>query len=112
MSASARKGRLVIVSNRLPVSIKTKSQGEYQLEPSSGGLVTGLRGLSNSGVDFLWFGWPGLEIPKKNVPRLEKTLLKEENAIPVLLDQHTSDLYYDGFSSMHIPLIQRSTILT
>lgn len=112
MSAPARKGRLVIVSNRLPVSIKNKGQGQYKLEPSSGGLVTGLRGLANSGVDFLWFGWPGLEIPKENVSCLEKTLLGKHNAVPVLLDQHTSNLYYDGFSSMHTPLTPCPNVLT
>lgn len=90
---------MIIVSNRLPVCIEHKGQGQYELKPSSGGLVTGLRGLANSGVEFLWFGWPGLEIPKENASHLEKTLLEEQNAIPVLLDQHTSDLYYNGFSS-------------
>lgn len=100
MWSPTRKGRLVIVSNRLPVSVKYTGEG-YKLEPSCGGLVTGLRGLANSGVEFLWFGWPGHEIAKENAPLLKKNLLEEHNAIPVLLDQHTSDLYYDGFSSKH-----------
>lgn len=99
--STARKGRLIIVSNRLPVSIKDLSHDRFELKASSGGLVTGLRGLSNSGVDFLWFGWPGLEIARKNASFLKKKLLEEHNAIPVMLDQHTSDLYYNGFSSKH-----------
>jgi trehalose-6-phosphate synthase len=96
-----RKGRLIIVSNRLPVSIKDTGHGQYEMKPSSGGLVTGLRGLANSGVNFLWFGWPGLEIPKENVSRLKRTLSKDHKAVPVLLDQRTSELYYNGFSSTH-----------
>jgi trehalose 6-phosphate synthase len=94
------KGRLIIVSNRLPVSIKDTGHSQYEMKPSSGGLVTGPRGLANSGVDFLWFGWPGLQIPKENVSKL-KSLSKNHNAVPVLLDQHTTELYYNGFSSTH-----------
>lgn len=97
--STARKGRLIIVSNRLPVSINDLSHDRFELKASSEGLVTGLRGLSNSGVDFLWFGWPGLEIAKKNASFLKTKLLEEHNAIPVMLDQQTSDLYYSGFSS-------------
>lgn len=93
------KGRLVIVSNRLPISIKDMGQGNYETRASCGGLITGLRGVVKKGTEFLWFGWPGMEIPKDNVPPLKKTLMEERNAIPVLLDQDTSDLYYNGFSS-------------
>jgi trehalose 6-phosphate synthase len=98
---NSRKGRLIIVSNRLPVSINDLGQDHFELKASSGGLVTGLRGLANSGIDFLWFGWPGLEIAKKNTSFLKTKLLEEHNAIPVMLDQNTSDLYYSGFSSRH-----------
>lgn len=99
--STARKGRLVIVSNRLPVSINDRGHDDFELKASSGGLVTGLRGLANSGIDFLWFGWPGLEIPKKNASFLKTKLLEEHNAIPVMLDQNTSDQYYNGFSSRY-----------
>ena len=102
MSPSAtRKGRLIIVSNRLPVYINDHGNDRFELKASSGGLVTGLRGLANSDIDFLWFGWPGLEIAKKNTSFLKTKLLEEHNAIPVMLDQQTSDLYYNGFSSMY-----------
>ncbi|GAB7334971.1 hypothetical protein MBLNU13_g06842t1 [Cladosporium sp. NU13] len=100
--STARKGRLIIVSNRLPVSINGLSHDRFELKASSGGLVTGLIGLSNSGIDFLWFGWPGFEIAKKNASFLKTKLLGEHNAIPVMLDQQTSDLYYNGFSNSTI----------
>ncbi len=50
--------RLVIVSNRLPITVKTDDQGAVTLEQSPGGLATGLRGAHErwSGV---WIGWPG-----------------------------------------------------
>ena len=46
------KGRLIIVSNRLSVTVK-KENGEYALKPSSGGLATGLAGLAKT-TEFLW----------------------------------------------------------
>lgn len=49
--------RLVIISNRLPVSV-VKEHGEWGVRPSSGGLVTALGPvLRNRGG--LWIGWPG-----------------------------------------------------
>ena len=101
MISSDPKGRLIIVSNRLPVCIKCTGDGLYDLSPSSGGLVTGLKGLANGGVDFLWYGWPGMEVPQKHIPRLSRALLHKHNAVPVLLDQQTAGLYYDGYSSTH-----------
>ena len=101
MIPSGPNGRLIIVSNRLPVCIKRIRDGLYDLSPSSGGLVTGLRGLANGGVDFLWYGWPGMEVPQKDIPHLSRALLHEHNAVPVQLDQQTADLYYDGYSSTH-----------
>ena len=97
--ATARKGRLNIVSNRLPMSIDGLNHDSFELKASSGGLFTGLRRLSNSGIDFLWSGWSGLGIAKKNASFSKTRLLEEHNAIPVMLDQQTSDLYYNGFSS-------------
>lgn len=51
--------RMVVVSNRLPVTIE-QSNGGSRLEFSSGGLVTALRLLLNdcSGV---WIGWTGTD---------------------------------------------------
>ncbi|RMY52027.1 hypothetical protein D0865_06007 [Hortaea werneckii] len=101
MWSPAKKSRLVIVSNRLPVTIEDVGRGQYDLKTSSGGLVTCLRGLANCGVEFLWIGWPGTEVPTENVSSLRETLWKERNAIPVLLDKHISDRYYNDFSSTH-----------
>lgn len=112
MPAQAEKGRLVIVSNRLPVSVKNIGQGRYETKPSSGGLVTGIRGLVNSGVEFIWFGWPGEDIAKDSVAGLKGSLLKDHNAVPVLLDKRVSNLHYNGFSSMHTVDCTMPTLLT
>lgn len=52
--------RLLVVSNRLPVTIKAKSGGEkgWEYSMSSGGLVSALSGLKKL-MSFHWIGWPG-----------------------------------------------------
>lgn len=50
---------LLVISNRLPVTIKRRENGEYDFTMSSGGLVSALSGLKKS-TTFTWFGWPGM----------------------------------------------------
>jgi trehalose 6-phosphate synthase/phosphatase len=50
--------RVVIVSNRLPVSVK-KVDGKLEFYPSAGGLATGLSSYANTGAN-RWIGWPGI----------------------------------------------------
>ena len=47
-------GRLIVVSNRLLMKVKGK---ELKIEPSVGGLATGLSAFYKNGV---WIGWPGV----------------------------------------------------
>jgi trehalose 6-phosphate synthase/phosphatase len=51
------KQRIIIASNRLPISIK-EVNGTLTLERSNGGLATGLSSVMNQ-YDAKWFGWPG-----------------------------------------------------
>jgi trehalose-6-phosphate synthase len=50
--------RLILVSNRLPVSV-VKGRRGLRFERSVGGLATGLGHLSKS-YDSIWIGWPGI----------------------------------------------------
>ena len=52
------QSRVLLVSNRLPVTL---TRGEHGLEvnPSVGGLASALKSVHSSG-DSLWFGWSGL----------------------------------------------------
>lgn len=108
---SDTSGRLLLVSNRLPITIKPTPDGEFQLKGSSGGLVTGLSGLSKS-TKFQWYGWPGLEIPEEDIPRLNAQLKEEHGAIPVYLDDELADRHYNGFASMCASSELSSTMLT
>ena len=50
-------GRLVIVSNRLPVTTSLEN-GQVRLTPASGGLATGLGSWQRRSAA-VWVGWPG-----------------------------------------------------
>lgn len=92
---TSSKHRLIIASNRLPLSID-KSDGNYRATSSSGGLVTALRGLSTS--NYLWLGWPGMEIGEAEREKVD-AVLEKENASAVYLSDKTAQNHYNGFSS-------------
>lgn len=100
--------RLLIVSNRLPVSLK-KEKGKFEFEKSAGGLVSGLtdylEGLGKSKgeiTDYIWMGWPGMTIEKEDEEYVRKTVQKEYNASPVFLSQKLMDKVYLGFCNKTI----------
>jgi len=92
------QGKLLLVSNRLPITIKRSNNGKYEFNMSSGGLVSGLSGLSKT-TKFEWYGWPGLEVPEVELGALKTRLKEEHGAIPVMLDDELADMHYNGFSS-------------
>jgi trehalose 6-phosphate synthase len=96
--SSQNESRLLLVSNRLPITIKRSEDGKYDFSMSSGGLVSGLSGLSKT-TTFQWYGWPGLEVPEEEIPTLKNRLKEEYNAIPVFIDDELADRHYNGFSS-------------
>ncbi len=89
--------RLVIISNRLPVTIK-KTADKLIYYPSAGGLATGLNSLDDS-LDKLWVGWPGQEIVDEWERESVRADLKKQNLVPVFLTQEDMKLYYEGFSN-------------
>jgi trehalose 6-phosphate synthase/phosphatase len=50
-------GRVLIVSNRLPLTVRARGE-EIEVVPSSGGLATGLRGVHDRSRG-VWIGWSG-----------------------------------------------------
>ena len=61
--------RIVIVSNRLPVTVNHDADGRLTFRASAGGLATGLASLT---MERLWIGWPGTAI---NDPVEQKTVI-------------------------------------
>jgi trehalose 6-phosphate synthase len=98
---SSQKGQkdrdLLIVSNRLPVSIKRSENGGFQTSLSSGGLVSSLSGLSKT-TKFRWFGWPGIEVEESEKDSVSESL-KSDDAYPIFISDELADSHYNGFSS-------------
>ncbi|OAL68444.1 alpha,alpha-trehalose-phosphate synthase subunit [Trichophyton rubrum] len=92
-----RKPQLLVVSNRLPLSLKRTDDGKYESSKSSGGLVTSLSGISES-IGFQWFGWTGLEISEDEQQEVQKLLAKQD-AVPIFLNKELANNHYNGFSS-------------
>jgi len=90
--------RLLIVSNRLPVSVVKRGK-TLRIQPSVGGLATGMSSLLQKPYKGLWIGWPGIALEK--ITTKEKNEIKkhldENNLHPVFLSQSNIDNYYSGF---------------
>ncbi|VAW27820.1 Alpha,alpha-trehalose-phosphate synthase [UDP-forming] / Trehalose-6-phosphate phosphatase, partial [hydrothermal vent metagenome] len=89
--------RLIIISNRLPVSI-TERNGELIMNPSAGGLATGLNSLK-SDREVHWIGWPGINTSKKEKQLAITEKLKTLNMVPVFIPKDKFSGYYNGFSN-------------
>jgi trehalose 6-phosphate synthase/phosphatase len=90
---------LIIVSNRLPVSVK-KTDGKLEFYPSIGGLATGLASYATNKRN-KWIGWPG--VSSEEVTESEKqeitAELRKHNCYPVFLSKKQLDEYYNGYSN-------------
>jgi len=90
--------RLVIVSNRLPVSIEQDGEN-WSLRASSGGLVTALAPVLRDRGG-LWIGWPGtMEEHGLEEPLAEGTRSAGYDLVPVTLNKEERDKFYYGFSN-------------
>lgn len=91
-------GHLIVVSNRLPITINKDAAGNYHFKMSSGGLVSALSGFKKS-LNFTWIGWPGFFIPPKDRPLVDRRLMDEYSCQAVYLDDDVADRHYNGFSN-------------
>ncbi|RDB25689.1 Alpha,alpha-trehalose-phosphate synthase [UDP-forming] 1 [Hypsizygus marmoreus] len=94
----AKDGHLIVVSNRLPITITKDANGEYHFKMSSGGLVSALSGFKKS-LNFTWIGWPGFAIPPKDRALVDKRLMEEYSCQAVHLEDDVADRHYNGFSN-------------
>ncbi|KAG6586790.1 alpha,alpha-trehalose-phosphate synthase (UDP-forming) [Phytophthora cinnamomi] len=91
--------RLIMVSNRLPISFqRNEATGEWSFSMSSGGLVTALNGIRDQ-VPFIWIGWLGEEIPHDEQSKVREKLAREFNCVPVFLSKEIAARYYNDFSN-------------
>lgn len=100
--------RLLVVSNRLPVTVD-KKQEEYIFKESVGGLVSGFSAYFNSlqdttfsEKDSVWIGWPGISVALEDQQAISERLARDFSASPVFLDEVTMDKFYLGFCNKTI----------
>ncbi|MDB5175838.1 MAG: hypothetical protein JWM81_696 [Candidatus Saccharibacteria bacterium] len=91
--------QVIIVSNRLPVTVK-KVNGKLKYETSMGGVATGLSSYITNRKN-KWIGWPG--IPSEELSDAEKHAvtveLAKHNCVPVFLSRRQIDDFYNGYSN-------------
>lgn len=94
-----KRPSIVIVSNRLPISVK-KVDGKLEYFPSIGGLATGLASYTRDKRN-KWIGWPGVpsdQLSEQEKKDITRELLKH-NCYPVFLSQKQLDDFYNGYSN-------------
>ena len=92
------RSRMVVVSNRLPVTIESTPAG-FRVDPSSGGLVTALRPLLNDCAGG-WIGWTGTD----ESPEIERVLGEYSRHSnfelkPIFMTAEERSRFYCGFSN-------------
>ncbi|GAB4326598.1 MAG: trehalose-6-phosphate synthase [Candidatus Zixiibacteriota bacterium] len=93
-----QSGRFVVVSNRLPIRVSV-NDGQWRVEPGSGGLVTALNPVMRRNRG-LWIGWPGCgpDVPLDDL----LTSFQENNhyeIVPIPLTAEEEQGYYRGFAN-------------
>jgi trehalose 6-phosphate synthase/phosphatase len=96
-AANGAEPRLILVSNRLPVSIERSADG-HEVRPSPGGLARSLWPLHQDGTG-VWVGWPG-ELPANPVARRRLVAdLRSLRLQPIPLAAELVEGFYHGFSN-------------
>ncbi len=92
---------LIVASNRLPFAVSRGENGQWEIEPGSGGLVTALRPvLRNRGGK--WLGWAGVTEEELADPAslfVDSRRRFGYELIPVPLTARDREGFYAGFSN-------------
>ncbi|MGE0172266.1 MAG: bifunctional alpha,alpha-trehalose-phosphate synthase (UDP-forming)/trehalose-phosphatase [Oligoflexales bacterium] len=91
-----RSQTLIIVSNRLPVTV-TRANDQLVAQPSSGGLVTGLRSVYER-ENVLWVGHAGVFSDDNGFSELSEDL-RRRRLVTVEVGKSMYDRYYHGTSN-------------
>lgn len=92
--------KLIIVSNRLPVSV-SKQGGKLVYTPSTGGLATAMSSLEGEAAERIWIGWPGIAAEELN-PRERAAVtrkLRTYGCYPVYLTSNQVKNFYEGYAN-------------
>ena len=86
-------GRIILVSNRLPVTVRRGRRGAQELSVSSGGLVAGLNPLHEK-RNGIWIGHPGDEPDD-----VSSVALATRRLVPVNVPDSDYRAYYEGYGN-------------
>ena len=92
--------KIIIVSNRLPISVK-KDNGGFTFERTVGGLASGLDAVQKAARS-TWVGWPGTYHYKEDDQdqrQIRSKLKAKFNYYPVFQSQADIEKYYHGYSN-------------
>src|SRR5687768_8776450 len=99
------KKKLIIISNRLPINVEAVD-GTVRLNVSSGGLITAITSYINAASEKgnnnfsenVWVGAPCCS--QAEWVEAKKDLAENDyDYLPVFINHHTYNLYYNGFSN-------------
>lgn len=90
--------RCLLVSNRLPVAFNSTLN---IFTPSSGGLVSAIKGLDSSkvGFDFEWMGIMTDDVDPEKINSLRTTPVGNLPSHPIVVPKKKYDLYYNEYSN-------------
>jgi trehalose 6-phosphate synthase/phosphatase len=93
------KGRLLVISNRLPVKLQRTTAG-WRAERSSGGLATAMNPILQRSQG-LWIGWPGnsAEIGDPKRQKIIENWAANERLVTVDLPPEIARDFYEGFAN-------------
>ena len=91
--------RLVVVSNRLPWTLR-RDHGGWRASPSAGGLVTAL-GPVVKATGGIWIGWPGTSprLPNGAWSQILEQWEREHGYVAVDLPRATAEHFYQGYAN-------------
>lgn len=89
--------RLVVASNRLPITVKREGEDAFTYKKTSGGLVTGIESLSKH-MAFVWIG----NISEDSLTAKDRTTITKDcwaqfRSVPVFISPEMNDKSYSGF---------------
>lgn len=89
--------KLIIVANRLPISIKSTEPLTFERSP--GGLVSGILSfLQRSNIEnYVWLGWVGSSTKKKAIDKISSELMDKIKSVAVYIPDKLMERFYNGF---------------
>jgi trehalose 6-phosphate synthase/phosphatase len=91
-------GRVIVVSNRLPVTLRRTADG-WRSERSAGGLSTAMDPILKL-TDGIWIGWPGdSSPPDEGRTKIIRDWAERDHYIALDLPADMAKLYYEGHAN-------------